>query len=127
MARCSVAKPARLHRIGTATAFAALAFGCEVLPPASAEAERCGSAVGLHLGLQRPVAIRSETPDGPRILKIEFEGLNGENIPVQGHAECAFAAGDEAVRALAAVHVDGVPLPTAEVEVLDKTLERRGK
>jgi hypothetical protein len=61
------------------------------------------------------------------MLGIAFEGLNGENIPVKGEAECRFEPANADGRILVAMRIDGHDLSESEVTALAIALakERR--
>lgn len=77
-----------------------LLLGCsgEITDP---RALACGRVVERHLGLQRGIAVTeaAENASGDG-LEIAYEGSDGENLPVEGTADCSFEA--DTVRVIAA-------------------------
>ena len=104
-----------------------LVLGCAPQAPASPRAEACGRAIGFHLGLQRPVSVQHESTRGADSLSIDYQGLDGENLPVEGTAACAFGPGTNDVGPLTRVEIGGSALPASEIAALNLALARQAR
>jgi hypothetical protein len=124
-------KPKTRRRISATPFHAALALqlalGCAPEPQASPRAESCVLAVGVYLGLQRPVRVERESAQGADTLSVDYQGLDGENLPVEGSAICAFEPATNAVGALTRVEIGGTALPASEIAALNRALEREAR
>ena len=102
-----------------AVAVSLLACADQTSEPAAA----CAEAVRVHLGLQRPVGVKGhprQTSEGS--VEIEYEGMDGMNLPAEGTAECTFAVGDAGELQLMEATVNGQMLKPAELASVRSTL-----
>lgn len=103
---------------------AAVLLGCPAgwlagcAPSSGSPAGRCAEVARLYADLQPGVTVIGrpvETSGGT--IEIEYEGMDGMNLPVRGAASCTFAAGE-----LVAAVVDGSALDAGEVESIRSQL-----
>lgn len=92
----------------------------------SPSAEACATVVKQVRGAPGGVEVRSAADTAEGQAEIDYEYLDGENIPVTGSAACTFAAGRAGSLELIEAIVDGASLGASEVSAANRALSQRG-
>lgn len=79
----------------------------------------CAEVVRIYRNLQGAVEIVGqpvETSEGS--VEIEYQGMDGMNLPATGSARCTFSVGQGGDPTLLEAVVDGEPLPGPDLEAI---------